>query len=86
MSVNRYDDVVDTLRDIYISKNKDYGDSFTKSIDEFGTIAYVVRASDKMERLKQLVSNQAQVEDESFVDTVRDLANYSIMYLMVLQK
>ena len=45
-------------------------------------MAYVVRASDKMLRLEQLVSNEAQVKDESFIDTVRDLANYSIMYLL----
>jgi len=42
----------------------------------------VVRASDKMMRLEQLVNNDAVVKDESFDDTVKDLANYCIMYLM----
>ena len=53
-----------------------------KSLDEFGAIAFVVRASDKMERLKQLIKSEAKVKNESFMDTVKDLANYCIMYLM----
>lgn len=76
-----YADVIVELNDIYQAKNHDYGDSFAKSIKEFGRLAFVVRASDKTERLKSLVHGDALV-DESFEDTVKDLANYCIMYLM----
>jgi hypothetical protein len=80
--LKKFDAVCAELRDIYRRKNIDYGDSFKISLEKFGRMAYVVRASDKMLRLEQLVSNEAQVKDEKFIDTVRDLANYSIMYLL----
>ncbi len=80
--LKKFDAVTEELRDTYERKNKDYGNSFEESIDEFGPIAFVVRADDKMRRLKQLVKNEANVKDESFEDTVRDLANYCIMYVM----
>ena len=72
--------------DIYVRKNTDYGNSFEESLDEFGAIAYVVRADDKMRRIKQLINNPAQVKDEQIEDTISDLANYSIMLLMWKEK
>ena len=48
----------------YKAKNYDYGNSFDKSMDEFGLTASVVRMSDKMERLKSLTKKKAQVKDE----------------------
>jgi len=80
--LQKHADICSELRGIYTLKNADYGDSFVKSLDEFGAIAFVVRASDKMERLKQLIKSEAKVKNESFMDTVKDLANYCIMYLM----
>ena len=77
-----FDLVTEELRDTYERKNTDYGNSFEESLDEFGAIAFVVRADDKMRRLKQLVNNDAHVKDESFEDTVKDLANYCIMFAM----
>lgn len=74
--------VAGELRSIYMLKNQDYGDSFVKGMEEFGKISFTVRASDKMERIKQLSQAEAVVKDESFRDTLRDLANYCIMYLM----
>jgi len=80
--LKNFDLIVSKLRDTYEQKNTDYGNSFEESLDEFGAIAFVVRADDKMRRLKQLVNNPAKVKDESFEDTVRDLANYCIMFAM----
>ena len=65
----------------YKKKNSDYGDSFNKSMGEFGIIAPVIRMSDKMNRLKSLVKNKQQVNDESIDDTLLDLANYAVMTL-----
>lgn len=85
-----YDKIVRELRDTYIAKNADYGNSFEKSIDEFGVISAIVRMSDKMERLKSLTVNNALDEkpmvDESILDTTKDLANYAIMLAMYLEK
>jgi len=84
-NLRNYDKVVKRLRFIYERKNTDYGDSFNISLDKFGVIAYVVRAGDKMHRIEKLISREALVDDESFEDTIRDLANYSIMTLMWLE-
>jgi hypothetical protein len=66
----------------YKDKNHDYGNSFEKSLNEFGLIAFVVRASDKMERIKQLSKAEAKVKDESLKDTIKDLAVYCKMALI----
>ncbi len=80
--LKQFDEVCAELKEIYRRKNIDYGDSFKISLEKFGRMAYVVRAADKMLRLEQLVDNGAEVNDEAFEDTVRDLANYSIMYIL----
>jgi len=86
-----HEEVTQTLKAIYAKKNADYGNSFEESLEEyeevFGPIGFVVRADDKMKRIKQLIkTKKAHVEDESFEDTVRDLANYCIMYLMYKER
>lgn len=71
----------------YIAKNHDYGDSFKKSLDEFGPLAAVVRMSDKMERIKTLVHHHTEPKvNEKIEDTLLDLANYAIMTLIHLKK
>ena len=84
--VKRFREITENMADLYERKNKDYGDSFSNSLDEFGVIAGVVRLSDKMNRIKALTKNDEQlVLDESIKDTLQDLANYSIMTLMWLE-
>ena len=78
--------ITNQMHDIYIKKNHDYGNSFDKSIDELGIVSAVTRMSDKIERLKSLVKKESEVKDESFLDTVMDLANYAIMTAMYLKK
>lgn len=67
------------LKDIYARKNADYGDSFGKGFKEYGLTMACIRLEDKLNRLKSLSKNKAQVEDESTVDTLMDMANYAIM-------
>ncbi|MGX7099573.1 nucleotide modification associated domain-containing protein [Globicatella sanguinis] len=85
-SVKRFRAITQQMAELYERKNKDYGDSFSNSLDEFGVIAGVVRLSDKMSRIKALTKNGEQlVLDESVKDTLQDLANYSIMTMMWLE-
>ena len=67
---------------IYISKNKDYGDSFSISVKEHGFIAAIVRLEDKW----LAKGNQAQVTGESIIDTLRDISNYCLMTIMELEE
>ena len=84
--MTKYDklkDLTNEILKIYMDKNADYGDSFSKSYEEFGIIAPVVRMSDKMERIKQLSkAEDIKVKDESLRDTAIDLANYALMFVV----
>ena len=73
------------LNAIYIAKNHDYGDSFGKSYKEYGTIMAAIRLEDKLNRFKTLIKNDAKVNDESLIDTLKDLANYSLMTIIEME-
>lgn len=76
--------VLGEMRELHDRKNHDYGDSFSKSYDEFGLVSAVVRMSDKMERLKTLCRKDALVAGESVRDTLVDLACYAVMTVVEL--
>ena len=81
----KFKDVLNELYTTYVKKNHDYGDSFAKSIEEFGPIAGTIRITDKYNRLKSLTKDpNAQVSDETLRDTLLDMANYSIMMAIEL--
>lgn len=74
------------MTDLYARKNRDYGDSFTKSMDKFGLVVAAIRIGDKANRLQSLIEKGgAEVKDESIADTFIDLACYSIMTLMWME-
>lgn len=82
----KHRNLVDELHRIYVAKNKDYGNSFGESIDEFGIIAGVVRIGDKYNRLKTLAKgHEPLVNDESMVDTLKDMANYCLLTIIELE-
>lgn len=70
------------MAETYQAKNSDYGNSFDNTMDKYGNIAFIVRASDKWERIEQLQDRAGRVKDEKLEDTVMDLAMYCIMWLM----
>lgn len=85
--VNAFEDVTIALRNLYDAKNRDYGDSFGKSFQEWGMPMACIRLTDKINRLCALTkSGEQRVQDESIEDTLRDLANYSIMTLIELER
>lgn len=75
-------DIVKTCTDLYERKNKDYGDSFSKSFKKYGSAMPLIRLEDKLNRLERLLNNKAEVLDESIEDTLIDIINYSVMTLM----
>lgn len=44
-----------------------------------------IRLEDKLRRYKQLIKQDAEVKDESIIDTLLDLANYSIMTIIEIE-
>lgn len=82
-----HDQICAQLNTLYARKNNDYGDSFGKSYAEYGMTMPCIRLEDKLNRLKSLtVRNVMQnVQNESVVDTLMDLANYAVMTLVELK-
>lgn len=79
------------LNSIYKKKSADYGDSFDKGLDKYGTLSALIRMEDKMNRFEQLIrkdgndSEEVMVIDETIRDTLLDLANYALMTVMWLE-
>lgn len=86
--VDVHKNICNKLNQIYQKKNEDYGDSFSKSMAQYGMAMPCIRLEDKLNRLKSLTvhNKQKQVNDESIEDTLLDLANYAIMTVMELEK
>lgn len=80
------DDIFQNLKDILISKNKDYNDSFHDIFMEYGLESTYIRLTDKLNRLKYLAKHDAKVKDEKVIDTFYDLINYSILTVLELKK
>lgn len=75
--------VVNEIVSLLEKKNNDYGNSATQTYEEYGDVAFFIRISDKINRLKSLtINNKTQeVKDESIDDTVRDIIGYCLLYL-----
>lgn len=83
--VNEFEDITIVLRNLYEAKNRDYGDSFGKSFEEWGLPMACIRLGDKLNRLSSFAKGQEMlVQDERVEDTLMDLANYAIMTLVEL--
>ena len=82
----KHEKICKDLNNMYVVKNHDYGDSFGETFERLGIISAVTRITDKVNRLQRLSIVEAQVKDESIKDTLMDLANYSIMTLIELEK
>ena len=85
--VDRFRNITKTMLDTFSKKNHDYGNSFEQSLDEEGLAASRIRMGDKWNRFKNLSKGKTvQVNDESIRDTLLDLAAYSIMTMIWLDK
>ena len=79
-------DYLESMKDLYLKKNHDYGDSVSKTFDEYGLVSFLVRMDDKMNRIKTLNKIQdAAVRGEKIEDTLLDLANYAILALTEIE-
>jgi hypothetical protein len=84
----------DSMYELTKKKNSDYAgdaDAFQnfKLIEALGAASteqgFVVRMSDKLQRIANLISRENQVADEKIEDTLLDLSIYSILFLTYLK-
>lgn len=85
--VEQFKDIVDRMALTYELKNNDYGDSTTDTFERYGAVSFLTRLRDKLNRLDSLLvyNNEQKVADEKVEDTIMDLANYAVIFLMTLQ-
>ena len=75
--------IVELLHKTWVEKNERYGDSFSEVYRELGDISALTQVLHKVNRLKTLaVDDDVDSGGESLDDTLLDLANYCIMWLM----
>ena len=85
-NVKMHKSVCDELNALYERKNHDYGDSYHNTYLKWGLPMAAIRLEDKLSRFETLIRAEGQVKDESIRDTLIDLANYSIMTVMELDR
>lgn len=77
--------ILKQLETLLIKKNKDYNNSFDRTVDEYGYVVIAIRLEDKINRLNNLIKNNNEVKDESIEDTLLDIAGYSVLSLIYLE-
>ena len=80
-----YQHIISNLEDTYKKKNSDYGNSVGDTYEKFGDISFLTRITDKYNRMVNLVCNSnnvRKVKDEALEDTILDLANYCLLWLV----
>ena len=75
-----FDSIVADLRALMIDKQRDYGPGNITAHGEYGVM---VRASDKLARLNNLLNKKGPARFESIQDSWADLANYAIIAMML---
>ncbi len=68
---------------LFDKKNRDYGSG---NIAAFGEYGVMVRVSDKFERLKNLLRNVQDPNNESIEDTWLDISNYGLIGQMLRKR
>ena len=70
------------IAELVEKKDKDYNRAFSKTIKEYGNVAYFLRIDDKVNRIKNLLLNNNNAEiNESVEDTLKDIVGYTLLML-----
>lgn len=84
--IQKHQELLDYLHQIYIAKNHDYGDSVHDTYKKYGITSFLVRLEDKLNRARTISSKSQMVEDEKLKDTLLDMANYAILAVLELEE
>ena len=90
----QFTELLNRCKEIMGAKNADYSNDVDPFIN-FNQIelltkgkisrdqGVLVRMTDKLSRVHRLLENEAQVKDETIEDTLIDLANYSLLLILL---
>jgi len=90
----KFHELLKEITELHNKKNSDYATdedplSNLKLCEQFGIPAWkgcLVRMSDKWSRIVQLSQKEASVVEESIVDTLKDLATYSLLCVILYEE
>lgn len=72
--------------ELYKKKNADYGNSFAEVYKELGFESGLAQILHKVNRIKGIYKNgKVEIENDSIIDSLVDLANYSLMTVVEMQ-
>ena len=75
------------LKNLLIKKNKDYGNSYDKTLNEYGRNIGLIRIEDKLNRLKNLLLLKEEIRTgESIIDTLLDIGGYAVLFSIYLKE
>lgn len=83
--IEAHKELLDGLHNLYITKNRDYGDSVHDTYEKYGLVSFLVRIEDKLNRARTLSKQAAVVQDEKIEDTLLDMANYAVLAVLELK-
>ena len=79
---NELIELANEIAELVEKKDKDYNSAFSKTLKEYGNVAYFLRLDDKLNRLKNLMLNENSAEvNESVEDTLKDIIGYTLLML-----
>lgn len=78
----KFKNICNELLDTYIKKNADYGDSFAKLFKKRGMSYPLIHFEEKINRIEALQQKTNEVPNETYIDSLKDLANYAILTLI----
>lgn len=94
---NQFNSLLNDMGNIMQAKNQDYSGSAEDPFTNFNMIELVtkgeisraqgclVRMTDKLSRTHRLLTREAAVKTETIEDTLIDLANYSLLLILMLR-
>ncbi len=75
----------DFLKGILKSKNKDYDNSFEKTVKEYGLITIPITLEHKLRRITNIIKgHKPHCLEEQIDDSLMDLAGYALLSVVVL--
>ena len=83
--IQRHQELLNTMHELYVTKNHDYGDSVHDTYLKYGLTSFLVRLEDKLNRARTISQKEQLVKDEKIKDTLLDLANYAILAVLELE-
>lgn len=80
-----FEEFVEIATQIFVEKNTDYGNRFTRALMKRGRVIWEWEVEKKLERIRSWITRgELLVKDEGVSNSVHDLFNYTIIHRMYL--